>query len=65
MMTLLLFVAPLTASTFVDWASMILSGMTGSALFPIHDAKCRMMTMSVITPFLTDTFTDALFGQLL
>jgi hypothetical protein len=46
MITLLLFVAPLTASTMVDCAPMILSGMTGPASLPIHDATCLIMTMS-------------------
>jgi len=39
MMTLLLFVAPDTASTFVDCFSMILRGIICSAFLPIDEAQ--------------------------
>lgn len=64
MMTLLLFVAPLTASTLVDCVDIILAGITGSAFFPIQEATCRTMTMSVMRPSFTATVTVAEFGQL-
>lgn len=63
MITLLLFVAPVTASTSVDWRSMIRAGTVSSARFPTQDEKCESSSIRTIFPPETATRTFALFGQ--